>query len=255
MGIVVKHIVPALVLSLALAGTATAADNSLAGKIQAGDRAAALKMIAAGADVNAAQGDGTTPLHWAVYKIDVELTRTLLQRGAKVNVMNNYGSGPLAEAVKVADPRPVGMLLDAGSDANSPNQEGQTALMLAARAGSVDVAGLLVRHGADVNAKEKWRGQTALMWAADSGSAELTKFRTRSKADVNARALANDWATQMTGEPRNQYRPTGGMTPLLYAARAGCKDCVAALLDAGADVNRPNPDGVTPLIVAMDNFA
>jgi len=255
MGTVVKHIVPAIVLSLALAGTAAAADNSLAGKIEAGDRAAALKMIAAGADVNAAQGDGTTPLHWAVYKIDVELTRALIQHGAKANVMNSYGSSPLAEAVKAADPRLVGMLLDAGSDANVPNQEGQTSLMLAARAGSVEVADLLVRHGAMVNAKEKWRGQTALMWAADSGSSELTRFLIRAKADVNARALANDWPTQMTGEPRNQYRPTGGFTPLLYAARSGCKDCVAALLDAGADPNRPNPDGVTPLMVAMDNFA
>src|SRR5207237_8886113 len=59
----------------------------------------------------------------------------------------------------------------------------------------------------------------------------------------------------MTGEPRNQYRPTGGLTPLLYAARSGCTDCVKALLDAGADVNHPNPDGVTPLMVAIDNFA
>ncbi len=255
MGIAMKHVVPAVVLWLAAAGTAVAADNTLAGLIQGGNRDAALKMIAAGADVNAAQGDGTTPLHWAVYKIDAELTRALLARGAKPNVINKYGSSPLAEAVKVADARLVGMLLDAGSDANVPNQEGQTALMLAARAGSLDVANLLVRHGADVNAKEKWRGQTALMWAADARSAELTRFLIGRKADVNARAVANDWPTQMTGEPRNQYRPTGGMTPLLYAARSGCKDCVAALLDAGADPNRPTPDGVTPLIVAMDNFA
>ncbi|HZC78215.1 MAG TPA: ankyrin repeat domain-containing protein, partial [Ktedonobacterales bacterium] len=214
-----------------------------------------LKMIAAGADVNAAQGDGTTPLHWAVYKIDVELTRALLQRRAKPDVINNYGSSPLAEAAKVANARLVEMLLDAGSNVEVPNQEGQTTLMLAARAGSLDIAKLLVRHGANVNAKEKWRGQTALMWAADARSAELTRFLIDNKADVNARALATDWPSQMTGEPRNQYRPTGGLTPLLYAARSGCTECAVALLDAGADPNRPNPDGVTPLMVAIDNFA
>jgi ankyrin repeat protein len=250
-----KRTLFAAVFSFAAAGTAVAADNSLAGLIQAGHRDAALKMIAAGADVNAAQGDGTTPLHWAAYKIDADLVKALLQRGAKPDVINNYGSSPLAEAVKVANAGLVKMLLDAGSNVEVPNQEDQTALMLAARAGSLDVADLLVRHGANVNAKEKWRGQTALMWAADAGSAAMTRFLIAHKADVNARALANDWPTQMTGEPRNQYRPTGGLTPLLYAARSGCKDCVAALLDAGADVNHPNPDGVTPLMVAMDNFA
>jgi ankyrin repeat protein len=241
--------------SLAAVGTAAAADDSLAGLIQAGHRDAALTRIASGADVNAAQGDGTTPLHWAVYKIDTDLARALLERGAKPDVMNNYGSTPLAEAVKVANARLVQMLLDGGSNVEVPNQEGQTALMLAARAGSRDVAELLVRHGADVNAREKWRGQTALMWAAAAGSAELTRFLIDHRADVNARAMATDWPTQLTGEPRNQYRPTGGLTPLLYAARSGCTDCVQALLDAGANVNQPNPDGVTPLMVAIDNFA
>ena len=60
-------------------------------------------MIASGADVNAAQGDGTTPLHWAVYKIDADLTRALLARGAKADVINSYGSSPLAEAVKIGN--------------------------------------------------------------------------------------------------------------------------------------------------------
>jgi ankyrin repeat protein len=252
---VMKRAIFAVIFCLAAASTAAAADDTLSGLIQAGNRDAALKMIAVGADVNAAQGDGTTPLHWAVYKVDADIVRALLARGAKPDVVNNYGSSPLAEAVKVANARLVEMLLDAGSNVEVPNQEGQTALMLAARAGSVDVAELLVSHGANVNAREHWRGQTPLMWAADARSAELTRFFIAHKADVNARALANDWPSQMTGEPRNQYRPTGGLTPLLYAARSGCTDCVQALLDAGADINRPNPDGVTPLMVAIDNFA
>jgi uncharacterized protein len=255
MGSVMKRAIFAVAFCLAAASTAAADDASLARLIQAGQRDTALKMIAAGADVNAAQGDGTTPLHWAVYKIDADLVRALLERGAKPDVINNYGSSPLAEAAKLGNARLAGMLLDAGGNAEVPNQEGQTALMLAARAGSVEVAELLVRHGANVNAKEKWRGQTALMWAVDARSAEMTRFLIDHKADVNARALATDWPSQMTGEPRNQYRPTGGLTPLLYAARSGCTDCVQALLDAGADPSRPNPDGVTPLMVAIDNFA
>ena len=161
----------------------------------------------------------------------------------------------MAEAAKVGNAQLVEILLDAGADGESANQEGQTALMLAARAGSMNVAEVLVGHGADVNAREVWRGQTALMWAADSNSPELTRFLIDQGANVDARALHNDWPVQMTAEPRNQYRPTGGMTPLLYAARVGCKDCVEAMLDAGADPNKPNPDAVTPLIVAIDNFA
>src|SRR5246127_4351231 len=96
MDIVMKRAIFAVVFCLAAAGTAAAADGSLAGLIQAGNRDAALKMIAAGADVNAAQGDGTTPLHWAVYKVDADLARALLERGAKPDVINSYGSSPFA---------------------------------------------------------------------------------------------------------------------------------------------------------------
>src|SRR3979411_2082553 len=221
MEIVMKRAIFGAVFCLAAASTVAAADDTLAGLLQAGNRDAALKRIAAGADVNAAQGDGTTPLHWAVYKIDADLARALLERGAKPDVINNYGSSPLAEAAKVANARLVGMLLDAGSNVEVPNQEGQTALMLAARAGSLDVAELLVRRGANVNAREKWRGQTALMWAVAARSAELTRFLIAHKADVDARALANDWPSQMTGEPRNKYRPNGGLAPTPYARRPG----------------------------------
>ena len=227
---------------------------SLAERIQAGDRKAALEMIRAGANVNEAQADGATPLHWAVYRVDVELVEQLLKRGAKSDVANRYGASPLAEAVKVANTKLVEMLLNAGANVEAANEDGQTPLMLAARTGVVEVAEALVRHRAGVNAKEQWRGQTALMWAAAQNHADMVQFLIQKGAKVNVRAEDNDWPTQFTSEPRVQYRPTGGLTPLLYAARAGCGRCVEALIKGGADPNRPNPDGMTPVMLAIDNL-
>src|SRR4029078_12287144 len=107
MEIVMRRAFCAIVFCLAAAGTAAAADDTLAGLIQAGHRDAALKMIAAGAAVKPAQGDGTTPLHWAVYKVDADLVRALLERKAKPDVINNYGSSPLAGAAQGASALPV----------------------------------------------------------------------------------------------------------------------------------------------------
>ena len=225
----------------------------LADRIRSGDRRAALAMIARGADVNQAQPDGTTPLHWAAYRVDRELVAALLKKGARADVVNHFGASPLGEAVKVASAELVEMLLKAGADANVANEDGQTALMLAARTGDVAVAGLLVERGADVNQRERYRDQSAVMWAAAEGHAGMVAFLVSKGADLSIRARANDWPTQITNEPRVQYRPTGGLTPLLYASRAGCQGCVEAMIAAGADVNRPNPDGMTPMMMALDN--
>src|SRR5438874_670846 len=126
-----KQLAAAFVTMLALAANVQA--QTLADRIQSGDRKAALAMIAAGADVNKAQPDGTTPLHWAAYRVDRELVLTLLKKGAKADAVNKYGASPLAEAVRVANLELVGMILEAGADANVANEDGQTALMLAAR--------------------------------------------------------------------------------------------------------------------------
>jgi ankyrin repeat protein len=240
-------------VSLLLACAAVHAQQPLVDLIQSGERAAAFALIDDGADVNASQGDGTTPLHWAVYKVDRELVAELLAHGAKADVTNEYGSSPLAEGVKLGHSGIVEQLLDAGADVESPNGDGQTALMLAARVGSLDIAKLLVERGADVNAKEAWRDQTALMWAVDGSHPELTQFLIDHGADVNARASANDWDSQITSEPRAQYRPVGGLTVLIYAARSGCTRCVRSLLAAGADIDKPTPEGMTPLMIAIDN--
>jgi ankyrin repeat protein len=240
---------PCLAAATALAQPAPA----LADRIQAGDRKAALAMITAGADVNQTQPDGSTPLHWAAYRVDKELVNALLRKGARARVVNRYGASPLAESVKVANAELVGMLLEAGADANVANEDGQTPLMLAARTGNVAVADLLVRQGASVNDRERYREQTAVMWAAAQGHADMVSFLVSKGADLSVRAQATDWPSQISNEPRVQYRPVGGLTPLLYAARAGCLGCVKAMVEAGADKDRPNPDGMTPMVMALDN--
>jgi len=245
-----KRLAAALIILLSAAATAHA---QLADRIQAGDRVAALAMIAKGVEINATQPDGTTPLHWAVYRVDRELVAALLKKGARAQAINKYGASPLAEAVRIANLEMTGMLLEAGADANVANEDGQTALMLAARTGNVAVATLLVQHGADVNKRESYRDQSAVMWAAAQGHADMVAFLVSQKADLTVTAKDNEWMTQISSEPRVQYRPTGGLTPLLYAARAGCLACVTSMVQAGANVDRPNPDGMTPMMMALDN--
>ena len=145
------------------------AQSALADRIQAGDRKAALAMIAEGRDVNQTQptarrrctGPSTASIaNWSA----------LLEEGRQAPTSStSYGASPLAEAVRVANLELVGMLLEAGADANVANEDGQTALMLAARTGNVAVAKLLVQHGADVNRRESYRDQSAVMWAAARG--------------------------------------------------------------------------------------
>ncbi len=234
------------------AGAAT--PETLVDLVRAGQREAVLAAITSpDIDLEAKEPDGSTVLLWATYKVDQGLVRALLKAGAKANVTNRYGASPLSEAVKLGDLDLVRLLLDAGADANSPNQDNQTALMLAASVGSLDIAQLLIQHGADVRAVEQFRGQNALMWAAAGNQPEIVDLLIARGADVTMRAKDDDWPRQMTSEPRAQFRQTGGLTALLYATRSGCYRCAVALVKAGADVNRPNPDGVTPLINALDN--
>ena len=234
---------------------AQAQKDSLASLIEAGNHKAALEKIKAGADVNQAQPDGTRPLHWAVYHVDHELLAALIAKKAKVDVVNEFGSTPLAEAVKLADATMVKMLLDAGAGPEGANADGQTALMLAIKTGEMPIVELLIKAGAKVNVVERLDNQTPLMWAAAApkNAGEIVKLLLSKDASLTPRARYSDWPSQITSEPRAQYRPVGGLTALLYAARSGCYGCVEEMIAAGADANVPTPEGVSPLMTAIDN--
>jgi ankyrin repeat protein len=207
----------------------------------------------AATDVNRREVDGSTPLQWAVYHGDVAEVRRLLNAGADVSMANNYGATPMGLAAEVGNAEIIKLLLEAGADADSPNPEGQTALMAVARTGNVEAAELLVKYNATVDAREQWGGQTALMWAAARRHPQMMQFLISKGTDVNARSIHRDYQRHVTAEGRPKSLDSGGFTPLLYAARENCAACVEVLLRNGADIDLPDPDGVSPLLVAIMN--
>jgi ankyrin repeat protein len=227
--------------------------KDLATLVQSGATKQALEKIRAGADVNQAQGDGTTPLLWAVNRSDYEVAEALLAKKANPNAANEFGSLPLLEATRANDARMVKMLLDAGAKVDSANPDDETALMVAIKGGNFPIVDLLVDLRANVNVVEKFHHQTPLIYASGQGRADIVKLLLSKGADVKPRALYTDWPSQVTSEPRTQYRSVGGLNALMYAVRGGCYSCVEQLVAAGADINFPTPEGVTPLMLALDN--
>jgi uncharacterized protein len=236
------------------AGVAIGAEPTLLDAVERGDRVAALAMLAKGADANRPGPDGTTPVMWAAANDDVELVRALVKAGANVKATNHFGTSALTEAAIIGSAPIIDVLLKAGAEANFKNPEGETPLMAAARSGSVPAAKLLIEAGADVNAKEAFGEQSALMWAAAQGQAEMVKFLAARGADVNARGVIRQWERKVITEPRPKDMNRGGFTPLLYAAREGCVECTKNLLAAGADPDLEDPERITPLVMALMNL-
>ena len=244
----------AAVFASCLFAIGASAAEDLLHAAQRNDATVALAAIEDGVDVNARSPDGTTALHWAVYNGNLALVERLIAAGADVAAANEFGSTPLAEAATLGNANVLNALLAAGAAADAPGTDRQTALMVVARSGNTAAAEVLIEHGADVNAREQWREQTALMWAAAQSQPAMVELLLEHGAEVDARSAVNEWPRQVTGEPRRMYRPFGGLTPLLFAAREGCLECARALIDAGANVDLPDPKGVTPLFLAIDNF-
>ena len=173
------------------AGRADVADAMMRG-----DQVALRRLVQQKADVNAAQIDGATALHWAVYRDDVAAARLLLKAGAIVDVQNREGITPLYMAAVYGHPAMIDMFLKAGANAKQTGPNGETLVMLSARSGNPDAVRLLLEAGADVNAKEPLRGTTGLMWAAEQKHPAAVKVLLEGGADVAAKSGA-------AGLPRN----------------------------------------------------
>ena len=198
------------------------------------DLVAVRSLLKGGADPNEAAPDGSTAVHWAVHRDNLEMLNALLDADARPDRLTRYKVAPLTLAAQNGNPALVERLLDAGANPDTVSEEGQTALMTAARNGSVPVVRALMRRGAQVGLAESFRGQTALMFAAGEGNTGAAEMLLEFGAKLNERSK-------------------GGYTPLLFAVRNNRYETVKFLLTQGADVNDRIPDGTSALSLAILN--
>jgi ankyrin repeat protein len=264
----------------------------VAAAAQSRDVATVRALLKQGADVNAAQGDGLTALHWAALNGEAEIASMLLHAGANWRATTRLGGYmPMHLAAEAGSAPVVELLVNAGADISVVTSTGATTLMLAAKSGSAKAVDLLLARGADVNATEKAHGQTALMFAAAAGRTDVvrTLLARGARHEVTTSIIDLEALTAAPGEDALQQqrppagaqgnrqgnaapRPTevpgltrpyryneligkqGGLTALLLASRQGALETATALLDGGADINQASPaDGVTPLLIATIN--
>ena len=256
----------------------------------------------------AAQDAAVTPLLTAIYRGDLQAVDRLIAAGANVRAANREGVTPLAMASLDGNVPVIDRLLKAGADPKERGPNGETPLMFAARNGRVDAIRRLVAAGADVNARESLRGTTALMWAAEQRHPEAVKALLAAGANpaiasgpaglprnymappvnvtaveearqrrARAAAAGRTYDEQVAFERRaaasaGAARPAdqaadddtlvqaglvggggGGLTALVFAAREGDVESAKALLDGGAKVNQATEYGWTPLLTAVNN--
>jgi ankyrin repeat protein len=168
---------------------------------QRGDASAAKAAIAKGADVNLAEGDGTTALHWAAQRGDVALVKTLLAAHASVKATTRIGAyTPLDFAAQNGNAEVINLLIKAGADVKALTSTGVSALHFAAQSGNPEAVEALLDHGADPNLRDTRQGQTPLVFAAEHNRAAairvLLKHGANPSIHTNVVKTADEQALQ-----------------------------------------------------------
>jgi uncharacterized protein len=258
--------IAAFALPVLFLPTIVAGSSDLADAVMKRDKEAVASLLKQKTDPNAAQADGTTPLHWAAQWNDLALADQLLAAGAKAGTANRVGATPLLLAGINGSAEMIEKLVKAGADVNVPVLlHGETPLMIVAKSGNVKAAQVLLDHGAQINAVENLRGTTALMWAAEQSHTQMIDLLVSRGADVQLQSKSYVPEVKKRGlgfappprpgqpAPATQGPVRGGLTALLFAVREGSLPCVKLLAEKGSDVNKPTADGSTALLVAVQN--
>ena len=162
-----------------------------------GDVESVRAELRSGGDVNAAEGDGFTALHWAAKRGDAELARVLLSAGADYRATTRLGAHqPLHVAAAAGEAEVAEALLSAGAPVGAPTGTGARPIHYAAASGSAAIVETLASHGADVNAVEPGWGQTPLMFAAGVGRPETVGALLGAGADPAVTAAVLDVAAR-----------------------------------------------------------
>lgn len=225
---------------------------------QLGDMDKVKALLEEGADVNAKDENGMTPLLLAISNKQVDLAKFLIEKGADINLADRQGVVPLFRALWNKDLDMLELLLKKGADVNTKHaKSGFTALHWAAMMDSKDSVELILDAGADVNAKSN-TGETSLdvaaIWGVSPAMAELLVTKGAEVLSLHAAAHLGDLpkVRAFISEGVEVNRKSGLIegTALHSAAAAGHKEMVKFLINKGSDVNAQNGPGRTPLHMA-----
>lgn len=132
--------------------------------ISRGNKEVALFLIENGADVNLKDERNVSPLNIAVSNGYIELAGKLLEKGADINEIGFENKTPLQWAFICQKKEMIRFLIEKGADVNVPFEDGQTLARVAVDRYDDEILDLLLQAGADINIKDKY-GKSALYWA------------------------------------------------------------------------------------------
>jgi len=212
---------------------AAAADAPVADASMRGDTETVRTLLRGGADVNAAQGDGMTALHWAALNSDLKTMNVLLYAGAATEPLTRVGAfTPLHLASSRGHAAAVARLLEAGSKPGAFTATGVQPLHLAAEAGNPEAVKALLDRGADVNARDKTHGRTPLVFAASQNRLEALKVLLAKGADTRLATTVIDYKARAAAD--TQARQTRDR---IVSATTG------RTVNSNININDPPPPG------------